>query len=390
MKTSIYVDGRRPKSDGSKTVYLRFKPMNGSPFLISTGICCTHEPVGMIFPPTEQGARAKTARLTDLYTRCEDYVYRHPDLPVPDMRRHLTQIVTGKPTDKVTLEKLFEEYSRHKTESYRQMYERTLKKILEYDHKASLDTINKRWLEAFSDRLKKSGANVNGVAHHMRNLRAVFNYAIDEDLTGNYPFRKFRIKHEQTRKRDLTIEQLRAVRDCDCEPFQEPYRDFFMLIFYLCGINIGDLLLLKRENVNNGRIEYHRRKTNKYYSIKIEPEAQAIIDKYKGKDWLLSPMDTNTDYHQFMKRMNQQLKKLGMSHEVGKGWSGTPIFSNLSTYYARHSWASIAAEIDIPIDVIAQALGHSTPYTTTDIYVNRRLKKIDEANRKIIDYLNNA
>ena len=85
--------------------------------------------------------------------------------------------------------------------------------------------------------------------------------------------------------------------------------------------------------------------------------------------------------------MNQQLKKIGMAYTEGAGWTGEPLFSDISSYYARHSWASIAAEVDVPMDVIGQALGHSTPYTTTDIYVNRRLRKIDEANRCVIDYL---
>ena len=267
MKTSIYIDGRKPKQDGSKTVYLRFKPLRESAFLISTNISCHHEPKGMVFPSSELLARMKTAKLTELFTRCEEYIYMHPGESVPDMKSHLTQIITGQQVSKHDLEHLFVSYAEHKKDSYRAMYERTLKKILEYDSKASLVTINKKWLEGFSTWLIKNGAKVNGVAHHMRNLRAVFNYALDEELTTNYPFRKFRIKCEQTRKRDLTIEQLRQIRDCDCEKEQEIYRDMFVLIFYLCGINIGDLLQLKKENVNNGRIEYYRQKATSQVSL---------------------------------------------------------------------------------------------------------------------------
>lgn len=265
---------------------------------------------------------------------------------------------------------------------------RTCGKVLEFDGCADFDSMDVRWLERFSKWLRHGGANVNGVAHHMRNLRAVFNFALDEELTRNYPFRKFRIRGEQTGKRDLTVEQLRMIRDLVCEEFQGRWRDLFLLMFYLCGINAGDLFLLRHENVRNGRIEYHRQKTGKWYSIRIEPEARVILDRYHGnREWLLDVMDTNVDYRQPLKRMNQQLKKLGMVWHEGQTWTGKALFPNLSTYYARHSWASLAAELDVPMDVIAQALGHSTPYTTTDIYVNRRLRKIDEANRRVIDYI---
>lgn len=78
--------------------------------------------------------------------------------------------------------------------------------------------------------------------------------------------------------------------DFDCDKHQEKYRNFFMLIFYLIGIgiNIIDLCNLKKEQLVNGRIEYIRAKTHKLYSIKVEPEAQSIIDKYKGDEYLLN------------------------------------------------------------------------------------------------------
>ena len=68
----------------------------------------------------------------------------------------------------------------------------------------------------------------NGIAIHFRNIRAVVNAAIDEELTTLYPFRRFKIKHEETAKRSLTVEELRTLRDYPCEPHQEKYRDIFI------------------------------------------------------------------------------------------------------------------------------------------------------------------
>ena len=369
-------------------VRLRFQPHGGSAFMISTGIECYNEPDNCMFPQQEPSANSKSFRLMKLLSDCQDYIFHHPDEPVVKMKADLSAIITGTPKHRISISDMFTKYAKEKSDSYRKMYERTNTKVLEFDYRATFETIDRKWLERFARWLQDNGANTNGIAHHMRNLRAVFNFALEEDVTNNYPFRKYRIRTEQTRKRDMTIEQLRQLRDYPCEPFQKKYVDMFFLMFYLCGINAGDLFLLKDENIRNGRIEYYRQKTNKYYSIKIEPEAEHIINIYKGKNWLLDMMDTNVDYSQPLKRMNQQLKKIGMDYHDGGKWTGTPLFPDLSSYYARHSWASIAAEVDVPMDVIAQALGHATPYSTTDIYVNRRLKKIDEANRNVINYLN--
>lgn len=387
MKISVFTDKRRANSDGMYSVYLRFKPKCTKAYLIHTGITCVNEPINMMFPVSEQNAHSKSVRLMTAYTQCEDFCFRNQTMPDVKLRYHLTEIVTGKSAIRIDIWTMFDKFASEKYEGTRKMYERTSRKVTEFDSKADFESIDKRWLERFHKWLMDGGANANGAAHHLRNLRAVFNYAIEEEVTNNYPFRKYKIRYEQTRKRDLTIDQLCQLRDVQLLPFQEPYRDIFMLMFYLCGINAGDLFLLTKDNVNNGRIEYYRQKTKKYYSIKIEPEAQVILEKYKGEKYLLNMMDNNVDYHQPLKRMNQQLKKIGKVYKEGEKWEGTALFPGISSYYARHTWASIAAEADIPMDVIAQALGHASPYSTTDIYVNRRLKKIDEANRKVLDFI---
>lgn len=162
------------------------------------------------------------------------------------------------------------------------VYEETLKKIKQFTDIESLtfDAINIKWLRNFESHLLES-CSINTVSIHLRNLRAVFNDAINEDVIEQnlYPFRKFKIKNEPTKKRALTIDQLRAFINMECLPHEERYRDIFVLIFYLIGINLVDLLHLK--DINNGYIDYVRAKTYRPYSIKVEPEALNIINKYK-------------------------------------------------------------------------------------------------------------
>lgn len=105
----------------------------------------------------------------------------------------------------------------------------------------------------------------------------------------------------------------------EVEGYQEQYRDLFLLVFYLIGINIGNLLTLKKTDVRNGRIDYYRNKTNKLISVKIQPEAAEIIERYAGSgDYLLNVMDRYSDYRNFAKRMNMALGKIGICGEARK------------------------------------------------------------------------
>ena len=251
--------------------------------------------------------------------------------------------------------------------------------------KLRFEDINVDWLTRFEGFLAKT-ASKNARNIHLRNIRTVFNYAIDNDATTLYPFRRFKIRPEETKKRSLTVEQLRDLINYPCEPFQQRHVDMFLLMFYLCGINAADLFHLTE--IVDGRVEYRRAKTHKLYSIKVEPEAMEIINRYRGKGQLLNILDTTNDYKTFLSRTNKALKRLGEYERHGLGGTKdiSPLFPNLSTYWARHTWATIAAELDIPTDTIAAALGHGGN-TVTDIYIKRNVNKVDQANRRVIDYV---
>ena len=86
---------------------------------------------------------------------------------------------------------------------------------------------------------------------------------------------------------------------------------------------------------------------------------------------------------------NDALKTIGKTYKIGVKTSGNALFPDLSTYWSRHTWSTIAAELDTPIDVIAHALGHEIPgLDVTSIYIHFNEKKVDDANRKVIDLVN--
>ena len=299
-------------------------------------------------------------------------------------------LVEWKNSDKIRIDdncvmSVFGRFIEHKTGRTKILYECTEKKIRSFLGKEAdrlrFEQVNVEWLHRFNDYLAQTAPSANSRSIHMRNFRAIFNYAIDNEITTNYPFRRFKIKGEPTRKRNFDVETLRAIFNADVlDPWMVRYRDLFKLTFMLIGINFVDLCNLK--DVRNGRIEYVRAKTHKLYSIKLEPEIEAIIAKYRGDIHLLNYMDTYKDYRSFYMNTCTGLKaireRLAEKNIVN--------IDTLTTYWARHSWATIAASLDIPKETIAAALGHSS-HTVTDIYIEFDYRKVDEANRRVLNWV---
>lgn len=270
------------------------------------------------------------------------------------------------------------------------VYKHTLDKIRAFDKdidKKKFEDITLKWLTDFEAFCAKT-ASKNARNIHLRNIRAVFNNAIDYEITTAYPFRRFKIRPEATRKRSMSVEELRKLFDYPVEEYAEIYRDMFKLIFLLIGINTVDLHGLKAIT-KDGRIEYKRAKTGRLYSIKVEPEAMEIINKYRGKNGLLCIADRWSDHRNFRHQCNKALQRIGEVERKGRGGKKiiTAEFEGLTTYWARHTWSTIAADLDVPDAVISLALGHSGENKTTEIYIRRNQKKVDKANRMVLDWV---
>lgn len=284
-----------------------------------------------------------------------------------------------------TVAKMFTKFSELKGGRTKGLYECTWRKISAYEGKRAetlrFEDVSVDWLHRFNAFLAETAPSANARAIHMRNLRAVFNYAIDNEITTNYPFRRFKIKNEATRKRNFNVETLRVIFNAtNLEPWMEKYRDLFKLSFMLMGINFVDLCNLTE--VHNGRIEYIRAKTKKPYSIKVEPEIEELIAKYRGDMHLLNYLDSYKSYRHFYNNTCKGLRAIKAKLNELEGVD----IDTLTTYWARHSWATIAASLDIPKETIAAGLGHSS-HSVTDIYIEFDKRKVDVANRRVLNYV---
>lgn len=240
--------------------------------------------------------------------------------------------------------------------------------------KLTFDDMDKAWLRSFTEWMRNERKlSDKTMLNYIAYIRAVFIDALDEEVITYYPFRGLRLglKNPVTKKRNLPREELARLLTEDVGGKGQRFLDLFRLSFYCIGMNTADLSVLRMADIYDGRIEYDRRKTRRHYSVLLQPEARAIINKYNDGAFAMGAL------------CGLSIRCLaGKATEVLSGILGRRV----TMYYARHSWTTIAASLDIPKDTIAQALGHSQN-TVTDVYIEFNRGKVDAANRRVIDYV---
>lgn len=393
MKLSVITNTSYRSSDGQYQVVFRLSERERR-ILINTGLRTIKPFQGVAFPKGEINSISKTVRLSSLYKKIDQWMVDNPIASFDEVADFIKRLVSPQTLHYNTLVNACEKYAETLVnKGTAAFYIRTSNILREFDHKASFNDVNHNWLLRLDLWMLGRGLNTNGRGVIMRCLRAVFNRAIDNGDTNNYPFRSFKIKTEKTIHRTLTLEQLSKLRSYPLhDDFREIYRDLFFLSFYLCGINARDLLEMPPTAYENGRICYSRKKTGHRFDLLVPIQAQEIIERYRGKDLLLSPLEQYANYYDFLHHWNAGLKKIGdieiVPDKVGKLRKRIyhPIEPKLSTYYARHTWATIAAQIGISRDTIAQCLGHSWADVTA-IYIAPDFEAQDKAIKAVADAL---
>lgn len=400
VKTSYYLDTRSVSKVGDAPLKIRFT-FKHKTLLVNLGIRVNPED----WNGTEiKASGAKAKRMNDfIATRFTQINAELLSLELSgELNRYSSaelklKLEGGEPKEKKTdegiLMKRFVAYAEsRKGERTRASYLSTLSRLRAFDSnfdKLTFEDFDYSYCKNFFDGFLAKTNCANARLVHYRNLRAVFNDAIAGNVTTAYPFNKFKIRPEPTKTQPLSLQELRMLRDYPVEEHQEKYRDMFMLSFYLIGMNAVDMFRLPKDAIHDGRIDYVRSKTHKKYSVKVEPEAQAIIDKYAGEKYLLNILDTRCDYRNFQHRMNDALQTIGEFRRVGLGGRKVykPLFPEITYYWARHTWATLAMQLDLPLETVGLAMGHNAS-TVTEIYIRYDHRKADAANRKIIDYVN--
>ena len=232
--------------------------------------------------------------------------------------------------------------------------------------------------------LQNRGITRNSTSFYMRILRAIYNRAVEKELTGNrHPFKHVYTGVEKTVKRAIPLKSIKQIKNLDLSlhPHLEFTRDIFLFSFYTRGMSFIDMAYLKKKDLSNGVLTYRRRKTGQQLFIRWEKCMQEIVDKHvRDQDCpymlpILKAPYGRAQYKSALYRANRYLKEVARS-------AGIPV--SLTLYVARHSWASAAKSKNIPISVISEGMGHDSE-TTTQIYLaSLDTAVVDKANRIIL------
>lgn len=281
------------------------------------------------------------------------------------------------------------------------VYRSSLNAIIAYRGKSDFvfSEVTSEWLKGFEVHLRNRGCSWNTVSTYMRTFRAVYNRAVNLRKAPYVPY-LFRFVYTGTRadhKRALADDDMKKIfvnlsRKPGVSLPVRQAQELFILMFLLRGMPFVDLAYLRKSDLRDNVITYRRRKTGHPLSVTLTPEAMILIKKYMNRDssspylfsFLKSREGTKEAYREYqlaLRSFNQRLMLLGELLGLG---------DKLSSYTARHTWATTAYYCEIHPGIISEAMGHSS-ITVTETYLKPfQDKKIDEANKQVIDFVKRA
>lgn len=249
----------------------------------------------------------------------------------------------------------------------------------------SIKDIDHEIMSSYESFLLGHGITRNTSSFYMRILRAVYNHAADNGrCVNNAPFRKVYTGIDMTIKRAVSPDVIRRLRDAPLNDGMMSYaRDIFMFSFYTRGMSFIDIAMLRKSNLSNGVLSYKRRKTGRIINVRWEKCMEEILDRHKapaGSPYLFDIIDFRSDERTEYKRafhiINRLLKVI--SRNIG-------LECNITLYVARHSWANIAKNRNIPVPIISECLGHCSCSVTQIYLASFDNSVIDKANMEVIN-----
>ena len=268
-------------------------------------------------------------------------------------------------------------------------YTATLKSFMAFreNQDVPLDGVSSDMMLLYEAHLKARDVRMNTISFYMRNLRAVYNRAVEKGLTPqNKPFRHVYTGVNKTIKRAIPIKEIKALKELDLslKPSLDFARDMFMFSFYTRGMSFIDMAYLKKSDLQNGILTYRRRKTGQQLTIKWEKCMEDIVSKYPKNqtDYLLpiikETVNERRQYDNALHLVNYHLKDLSSILKLQRP---------LTMYVARHSWASAAKARNIPLPVISEGMGHDSEATTQIYLASLETSVVDKANKMILGLL---
>lgn len=392
----VLLDNRRVKQDGTLSIIIRITH-NRKSKTITTGFSvkekfwvCALSQVSASHPESQDINSQIAQSIGRLYTLIS-YKSKNSDWNLDELvnEYHGKVLVKNEVTFQSYGKKVVSDYrmlEKHGTADWYQVALSSVSKCLGENLKFKDLTPSK--CSEYERILLTSGCSINGVNSYMRAVRAIFNKAIRDELVeiNCYPFNRFRIKVESTQKRNLTKDELRDLfKYKTFNKTEQMWLDVYKLSFLLMGMNFTDLISVRKSDVVNGRLNYRRAKTKKLFSVKLTDSIKTILNQYETEksEYLLPILkpfyaDGETQKKAMkdkLKQCNKYLKRIGKLLQFQQ---------SLTTYTARHSWATTAKKLGYSNELIAEGLGHQYGNRITAIYLDSfNQEEIDEMNHKV-------
>lgn len=245
-------------------------------------------------------------------------------------------------------------------------------------------------LKEYEDWLAGQQSSPNTISTYMRTLQAVYNRWMSPGIEGYNPvlFKDVYTKVESRTKRALTAEQMEQLRNTDFSVLtlrQQQVLTYFLLMFMLRGMPFIDLAHLRKSDLRNRRITYRRHKTGKLMVVDVPPDAMRLLQKYRDKtdSEYLFPLlhgglfmeEHHHRYQETLRHFNRELARLMKQLLPGV---------SVSSYTARHTWATLAYHSGVPVGLISQSLGHSSIRVTMTYLKPFDAEVIDRVNKQVI------
>lgn len=266
-------------------------------------------------------------------------------------------------------------------------YERALNSFSSFmnGYDISIPCVSKQLIWQYNIYLSERGLKRNSVSFYMRILRAIYNKAAKQKLTDqNFPFADVYTGIDKTKKRAVDESAIKCLYKLNLQDARLSFaRDLFIFSYCAMGMAFVDMAFLKKEQIHDDYIDYTRQKTGQRIRVKLQHQTKALIDKYKetGSPYVFPIIKSSfrqKAYNEYVKGINEYNKYLKKLEAY------LPCNTHLSSYTARHSWATIAHNThNLPVAVISAGLGHTSEKTTQIYLAEFDNSVIDNANKKI-------
>lgn len=287
----------------------------------------------------------------------------------------------NKPVKRKTVQEVFNQYIQELESAnrlrYADMYKCTMHSLIKFNKHldipfSDMDTI---WLKRYEVWLQSQGLAINTLGTRFRHLRVIYNFAIEEKIVKSeyYPFNSFKVSKlsQTTAKRSIQKDEILSVLNYQGQtPLEYLAIDLFTFSYLAAGINFGDIARLTKDNILENRLIYIRKKTQKQIKVSLQEQAIKLIQKYSMPDNpylfpILSSFHKTEQQkvnriHKIIAKVNKSLKEIGERLNI-------PI--DLTTYVARHSFATVLKRSGVNTSLICEALGHSSE-RVTQIYLD--------------------